>query len=53
MHVDKAFLLLVRDSFPHSDEVIQLLLPAFLPEEASTQAIATFSPSPLVFTSLW
>ena len=36
MHVDKAFLLLVRDSFPRTEEVIPLLLPAFLPEEAST-----------------
>lgn len=49
--MDKAFLLLVRDFSPHSNEVIPLLLPAFLPEEASTEAIATFSPSPLVFTS--
>ena len=49
--MDKAFLLLVRDFSPHSEEVIPLLLPAFLPEEASTEAIATFSPSPLVFTS--
>ena len=32
-------------------KVIPLLLPAFLSEEASTEAIATFSPSPLVFTS--
>ena len=29
MHVDKAFLLLVRNSSPHSDEIIQLLVAPF------------------------